>query len=255
MTEPRWHLWTDTVPGPGWRQMAVDQALLDLAEQSGAGFIRFYHWEPWCLSFGRHEPALGRYDRVRIEALGLSVVRRPTGGRAVWHARELTYAVAAPSAWVGGARAGFGRIHQAILEAVQDLGGDARLAPAARPVGPGGGPCFGTSTGGEIVVAGRKLVGGAQLTQGSAFLQHGSLLLQDDQQQLAAVSREPGGAGAITLREALGRLVPFDTVAAAVANRLRRWEGAWLEGRPASVDQTAAGHEARFRDPGWTWRR
>ncbi|MFN2326957.1 MAG: biotin/lipoate A/B protein ligase family protein, partial [Gemmatimonadales bacterium] len=91
-------LWRDETPRPGWANMAIDRALLDLAAGEGAVVMRLYRWHPHCLSFGRHEPALRRYDRERIAALGLDTVRRPTGGRAVWHARELTYAVAAPEA-------------------------------------------------------------------------------------------------------------------------------------------------------------
>jgi lipoate-protein ligase A len=78
--------------------MAVDQALLERAGRLGERRLRLYRWHPHCLSFGRHEQALRRYDRDRIVASGLDVVRRPTGGRAVWHAGELTYAVAMPAA-------------------------------------------------------------------------------------------------------------------------------------------------------------
>ena len=102
--------------------MARDQALLDLAERSGGAFLRLYRWEPFCLSFGRHEPALRRYDRNRIRDLGLSCVRRPTGGRAVWHARELTYAVAAPLDAFGGLREAYHAIHQTIARALSSFG-------------------------------------------------------------------------------------------------------------------------------------
>ena len=92
----RWTLLVDPAGRPGWHNMAVDQALLDLAAGEGRAFLRIYRWEPSCLSFGRNEPALRRYDRAAIERQGLDTVRRPTGGRAVWHADEVTYAVAAP---------------------------------------------------------------------------------------------------------------------------------------------------------------
>src|SRR6266545_6012321 len=88
-----WYLWLDT-PRPGFLNMAIDETLLRLAEVDRSGFLRLYAWTPACLSFGRHEPALRRYCRDRIEARGIDVVRRPTGGRAVWHDIELTYSVA-----------------------------------------------------------------------------------------------------------------------------------------------------------------
>src|SRR5687768_9071128 len=82
MPAPTWHLWLDVTPRAGYRNMAIDSALLALAERDGTGFVRLYRWFPACISFGRHESAARRYDRVRIEGLGLDVVRRPTGGRA-----------------------------------------------------------------------------------------------------------------------------------------------------------------------------
>ena len=96
-----WHLWIDDSPRPGWANMAIDQVLLQRAQHQGESWLRLYQWAPHCLSFGRHEPASRRYDPERIQELGIDTVRRPTGGRAVWHARELTYAVVAPSVLPG----------------------------------------------------------------------------------------------------------------------------------------------------------
>ena len=76
-----WTLWLDLEGRPGFRNMAIDQALLARAAERGERWLRLYRWAPHCLSFGRHEPAARRYDRVRAEALGLDTVRRPTGGR------------------------------------------------------------------------------------------------------------------------------------------------------------------------------
>ncbi|MBI2403017.1 MAG: lipoate--protein ligase family protein [Gemmatimonadetes bacterium] len=93
--------------------MAIDQALLDDVDRRGdLAYLRLYRWNPPCLSFGRNEPALSRYDRAEIERLGVDVVRRPTGGRAVWHDDELTYAVAAPVAAFGCLRDSYRVIHE-----------------------------------------------------------------------------------------------------------------------------------------------
>jgi lipoate-protein ligase A len=102
VTALTWQLVTDPVGRPGPENMAIDQALLDEVDRGGeVSYLRLYRWNPPCLSFGRNEPALARYDRAEIERLGLDVVRRPTGGRAVWHDDEVTYAVAAPVAAFG----------------------------------------------------------------------------------------------------------------------------------------------------------
>jgi lipoate-protein ligase A len=240
--------------------MALDLALLEHAERTGQGVVRLYRWEPFALSFGRHEPALRRYDRDAITQRGLDVVRRPTGGRAVWHARELTYAVAAPAGALGGHRESYHRIHRVIAAGLARLGAPVDLAPARPAESPGAGACFASAAGGEITAGGRKLVGSAQLRQVGALLQHGSVLLEDDQSLLAEVARSPGtpaGPREVTLHALLGRRVEFDEVAAAIAGVL---DDTWgpvtrLAAAPAPVTRRAEALGPAFRDPAWTWRR
>jgi lipoate-protein ligase A len=252
-----WTLLTDPVPRPGWWQMALDLALLEESVRTGRGFVRFYRWSPWALSFGRHEPALRRYDRGRIEALGLDTVRRPTGGRAVWHARELTYMVSCPIAAFGGLAEGYRAIHALLAEGVRSLGVSVTIARPAQPQPVGAGACFASPVGGEVLALGRKLVGSAQLRQGDAFLQHGSLLLEDNQRLVADVTKGPAPSGEeITLHEAASRAVSFAEAATAIAAALGRWNGTWNEPGPElDLASLAARHEAHFRDSGWTWRR
>jgi lipoate-protein ligase A len=253
----RWTLITDPVGHPGWRQMAIDQALLDRAERTGEGVVRLYRWDPWCLSFGRNEPALRRYDRPAIVRLGLDTVRRPTGGRAVWHARELTYAVAAPCDWFGTLGETYRTIHDTIAAGLQTVGVSASLAGPSPAVGVGGGACFAGAAGGEVMLGGRKLLGSAQLRQGRAFLQHGSLLLEDDQLLVAELTLgDPPPGLEITLSEAAGRQISFAEAAAAIAARFRGWPGDWPDAS-GSLDalELDPATEVRFRDAAWTWRR
>jgi lipoate-protein ligase A len=237
--------------------MAVDAGLLDLAEQ-GQAVLRVYRWSPSCLSFGRNEPALRRYDRGRIEQLGLDVVRRPTGGRAVWHADELTYAVAAPGELLGALREAYRAIHEVLACALHRLGARVALAPApATSLGLGSGACFAAPVGGELVLGADKLVGSAQVRQGSALLQHGSLLLAGSQ---AVAGDVTAGAGPAlrdgTLAAALGRPVAFDEAARAVREAAFEWQRDWHEVRDSEPLLLAARpHEDRFRSPDWTWRR
>jgi lipoate-protein ligase A len=259
---PAFRLWLDPVPHPGRRNMAVDHALLLRAERAGEAWLRLYRWEPHCLSFGRHEPAARRYDRAAIAALGLDVVRRPTGGRAVWHARELTYAVAAPSAAFGSLPQTYRAIHAALAVALRALGAATELAPApARHAAVDAGACFAQPAGGEVVVEGRKVVGSAQYRQGTAFLQHGSLLLEDDQDLVRRVSlgEAPEGQEA-PLARVLGRRVAFEEAAAAIAAAARPWAQEWTAVAPAGADASevlaeAAGLESQYASDAWTWRR
>jgi lipoate-protein ligase A len=252
-----WHLLLDA-PRPGFANMARDQALLDLAQRKGLAVLRLYRWAPFCLSFGRNEPALRRYDRAKIVELGLDCVRRPTGGRAVWHARELTYAVTSPIALFGSLTLAYRMIHQMLASALESLGVAPSLAPPpASSPDLDAGACFASPAGGEVMVRDRKVVGSAQLQQGVAFLQHGSVLLEDDQLMIEQVTLgRPPQSRDIPLARLVGRSLEFAQVAASIASAALAWSSEWTgwEGE-AEIRSLAEGHEERFHDEGWTWRR
>jgi lipoate-protein ligase A len=255
----RWTLLIDDAGQPGWRNMATDQALLDLAAGEGRAFLRLYRWAPAALSFGRNEPALRRYDRAAIERLGLDPVRRPTGGRAVWHAEELTYAVAAPIDIFGPLPEAYRRIHETLAVALRTLGVPASLAsPPARASALDAGACFASPAGGEVMVGGRKVVGSAQLRERGALLQHGSILLGGSQAVVAEVTTgSPPPDQSTTLAALLGAPVSFGTLAAAVEEAASKWPGQWDEERgiPTVLSAAAARHADHFRSDAWTWRR
>lgn len=245
-----WQLMLDPAGRSGAANMAIDAELLADAAASGRAVLRLYRFAPPCLSLGRNEPT-ARYDRAAIARLGIDVVRRPTGGRAVWHEDDVTYAVAAPIATFGGLRAAYSAIHTRIAAALRALGAAATLAPD-RPMAraPGrSGACFASAVGGEVVAGGRKLVGSAQVRQGAALLQHGSILVAGSQDIVDVVSRRssPVVNGASTLSEVLGRRVSFDQVAAAIVAAW--WGRLSLTARPPDRPTTA------FQDPAWLWRR
>jgi len=257
MAERRWRVLVERDPRSGAVNMATDQALLEEAERTGQGALRLYRWAPACVSFGRHEAALRRYDRELLEQLHLDAVRRPTGGRAVWHDDEVTYAVAAPITWFGSLSESYRAIHGYLAEALGRLGARATLAPvrsrhrSLTPDSPG--DCFSAPVGGEVMIDGQKVIGSAQVRSGRAFLQHGSILLGGSPDTLRAVSRDRGPEGsATTLSTALDRTVTFDEVAAAV---LASWEGAGVADSGAPPLPPPDRLTAAFRDPAWTWRR
>jgi len=245
----------DSVPRDGAHQMATDLALMHRATAERSIYLRLYRWEPHCLSFGAHEPALRRYDRAAIDRLGIDTVRRPTGGRAVWHARELTYAVTAADGAYGTLRHAYLRIHEALARAVAALGAAPVLAPPTATAALGSGACFASAAGGEVTVDGAKVIGSAQLRSGGGMLQHGSLLLEDDQHLVQQLS---GGApdGGAPLARLLGRVITWEEAAEAViAHAAPHLAADWTlaDATPSDLDITA--ELARFRDPLWTWRR
>jgi lipoate-protein ligase A len=254
-TDPTpWRLLVEPDGLSGAENMAVDDALLRDARE-GVASLRLYRWSPPCLSFGRNEPARTRYDRERIAARGLATVRRPTGGRAVWHEDEVTYAVAAPCAMFGSLREAYITIHEMLARALGRLGvtvtlADRRRAPSRTP---DVGACFASPVGGELVAGMRKLVGSAQLREGTAFLQHGSILLQDGQHVVTQVTvgraLDPTATALATI---LRRPVTFAEVTDAIITEARTtWSGPWEE---RQVEPRAA-DVARFADDAWTWRR
>ncbi len=239
--------------------MALDEALLARARNSDECVLRVYAWATPTLSLGRHQRAVGVFDHVA--AGRVSIVRRLTGGRAVLHHREVTYSVTAPATRGDTLRASYSSINSILLDALQRLGVRAVLAQATarRLPPPGSAPCFELPAPGEIVLGARKLVGSAQLRDGGAFLQHGSILIDDDQSRVAELSAAsiPASAPAATLREALGRAPTLHEVAEALFSAVRAQadpDAAPFIG-DASLERAARTARARYIDALWTWRR
>jgi lipoyl(octanoyl) transferase len=250
----------DTPPAPGAWNMAVDSALLESVRDGAAPVLRFYRWAPACLSLGRNQPARSRYDLDALLARRIEVVRRPTGGRAVLHDRELTYAVVLPADALGGQKRCYAAVNRALARGLRALGVAAELQPATgrRAAAPSLAPCFQEPAEGELVVSGRKLVGSAQRRADGVLLQHGSLLLANQQGSLREVLLEPGvdPTGAAALSEFLEPLPSWNTLTAAL---VEAWQ-AELEVAFRSAE-LEPGERARaevwcrhYQDPAWTWR-
>ncbi len=235
----------------------------------GEGVVRFYQWVLPTISFGRNEPALGHYPDVpELRGRGFDVVRRPTGGRAVLHHRELTYSVVAPIAAFASLKHAYRAINAGLVQGLADLGIAVRSAPAAPALPPDAGPCFRAPAEGEVMLDGRKLVGSAQVRMGEVLLQHGSILIHDDQHLLDSLrtgvtgSSMPPGAELnhrpATLAAALDPVPAVDAVIQAVESGLRATlSGDW---RPApdqgSLPQSILDERrAHYASPEWTWRR
>jgi len=240
--------------------MALDEALMDRARETGEWVLRVYSWNVPTISLGRNQSARGRYNLDRVHELSLDVVRRPTGGRAILHDREITYSVTAPVGDAGDLRESYHRINRLLLSALQSLGVAATIAnPATRSAVPGMAPCFDEPAAGELTLDGRKLAGSAQWRSEDALLQHGSILVADDQSLLATLALD--GAGQIpapaTLIDALGAAPELSDVADALAGAVRDLEDA--NARELVVDDElrarASALIVRYVDDAWTWRR
>lgn len=259
----RWHLRLDP-PLPGAENMAWDHTLAaDLPP--GAAVLRLYSWEGPTLSLGRNEPARGVYDPDLLAREGVAVVRRPTGGRAVLHHRELTYAVCAPIRWLGGVRAAYALLNRALAAGLRSLGAPVELAGEGPVLPPDAGPCFQAPAPGEVTAAGRKLVGSAQVRVGSVLLQHGSILLEDDQEWVDQLRVSPQTDEEVTrpatLREVLGRRVGSEELREALLSGFSDvlpgdWRGPDGNDRFRELPSTPRPELLeQYASSEWTWRR
>ncbi len=165
--------------GDGPRLMALDEALLDsVAADPTAAVVRTYAWATPTLSLGYFQgiAQAGADPRWR----GAPIVRRPTGGGALWHDREVTYAVVVPDTHPAArpSSALYRATHEAIAEGLRSRGVAASRRGAVPP-SDGSRPflCFADRDAEDVVCSGFKVVGSAQRRRSGAVLQHGSLLL------------------------------------------------------------------------------
>ncbi len=257
-----WRILRHEPESAAWN-MAVDEALAR-CRLEGQGVFRIYRWARPSLSFGRNQPVKKTYDPEAFASLGAESVRRPTGGREVLHDRELTYSLVLPLRTPGGLREVYRLVNEALVQALQSLGVVAGLARARGRTPPlDSGACFREPAAGEVEVAGRKLVGSAQVRMGDTLLQHGSLLLAEPSIRLASLATAGNGEGTdreqegITLSELLAGPISFPEIAATVeAGIAGTLGGRWNRGRltPREV-QKAEELVERYRSAEWTWRR
>ncbi len=197
-----------TEPHDGATNMAVDEALLR-SRLSGDGppTVRFFAWDPPTISLGYGQRVDAAINLSLATGVGIGLVRRPTGGSAVYHdswEREVTYSVVASA----DDHPGFDDlletyriIGSALVSGLRRLGVRADLVPARRL--PGGPPafCFARTGSYEVEVEGKKIIGSAQRRQSGAFLQHGSILLGANAERLRALFPQDDPLGEMTTIE------------------------------------------------------
>ena len=236
-----------TAPVSNWRllntgyadgamNMAVDEAIMrcHAAGQSPAT-LRFYRWQPACLSIGYAQSMAREIDVEKCRELGFDVVRRPTGGRAIFHERELTYSLVAMDGnphVSGGIVESYRKISRGMIAGLNRLGAEAVAvdpADAQRMMRSGlrTPACFDSPSHYEVAVGERKILGSAQTRSQGTVLQHGSLLLDSDNGLFFSLLRfasderrrffqDDFEQHVTDLRQVLGRAVSVEEVATAI---------------------------------------
>ncbi len=259
-------------PAVGAWNMAVDEAILDAVNADQAPpTLRLYAWQPACLSLGYAQPAAD-VDLDAINSRGWTLVRRPTGGRAILHTDELTYSVIGPTSdprLAGGVLESYRRLSQALLQALILLGVPAQadkeyaMPPSASPNGP---VCFEVPSNYEITVNGKKLIGSAQARRREGVLQHGSLPLTGDLARITLGLRFPDENSrqqaaqrllrrALTVETALNQPVTWQQAAQAFISAFETTLELDLQPgdlTPPEIERAAQLEEQKYAHSDWT---
>jgi lipoyl(octanoyl) transferase len=278
-----WRLLIDP-PADGAANMARDEAILSChADAPMQPTLRLYRWRLACLSLGRFQRS-SAVDRAACARAGVAIVRRPSGGRALLHDSELTYAIIARAdqALFGDLSilATYRQISLALLAGLRRLGVPAELTPVSRDErrttndegelrssfvvrrsSLGSAACFDTPAAYELTVAGRKLAGSAQTRRAGSILQHGAIPLTPHAERLAALLRHPPdnlGTKMIALDQAAGRSIEFDELAdALVAGFGDAWGIRFERGAMSAREQREQQRliDQKYTDERWTYGR
>lgn len=192
---------------PGVVNMAKDEAIARACDEGFVDFptLRFYWWERPTLSLGAKERLDEAADLEACQRLGIDLVRRATGGRAVLHDRELTYSIIAPLDKIpfnGTVEQSYRAIAEALKEGIASMGIELELTAGSRKIKPRTStvadpsmdskaaamrhlPCFAAPSRYELAYGGKKVVGSAQRRLRKALLQHGSIIFDPQVARLA----------------------------------------------------------------------
>jgi lipoate-protein ligase A len=223
----------------GQFHMALDAWLLDQHQRGlHPPTLRFYTWYPAAISLGYHQRQWAEHwQNLTWQGIPLDLVRRPTGGRAVLHQGDLTYAVI--TSGLAGKRV---QVYQAIcsflIQGWRSLGVNLHYGQAGRGYihNPN---CFGTATGADLLTEdGAKLIGSAQLYRNGAILQHGSVRLNQDADLFRQVFRVEAGLPKLPFNATHEGAV--DQVMAALIDAATECFGAQFQVQPLSLEEQAA---------------
>jgi lipoate-protein ligase A len=223
-----WRLVISTPASGAWN-MAVDETLMESSVLHGESpTLRLFAWNPPCLSLG-YAQNYQEVDGTELDKRGWSLVRRPTGGRAILHTDEITYSVSGPldyPLFKGSILESYRRIATALIRALANLGVPATMNEILRSRGD---PvdqeavCFEVASNYEITYIGKKLIGSAQARRSGGFLQHGSLPLTGRLERITEVIKYPTPEDR---DEAKGKLLNHAITLEQTDGRTRTWEQA-----------------------------
>jgi len=268
---PQWRLIYDPPASGAWN-MAVDEAIMEsISTEKTPPTLRLYAWIPYCLSLGHAQP----FEDVDLDALHQrqwGLVRRPTGGKAILHADELTYSVIAlqndPHVY-GSILESYLKISSALLNSLQllNIQADARNIDTINKKGDNP-VCFEITSNYEITCLGKKIIGSAQSRKTNVLLQHGAIPLhgdirriidvlnyQSDEDRIMATNQLCDHAG--TLLSVTGQLYSWEDVAQALIRGFSETFNITLKPEMLSESEINRAHilmSEKYANANWTMR-
>ena len=170
----QWYLWQDGSHSAAMN-MAIDEALMEVAQELPGPLLRLYEWNEEAVSFGYTQ----KFERIpsHIE----DRVRRPTGGGIVFHKHHFTYTVVLPpDHWIVKDTIpveSYNWLNRCVQEALGQLSLESSLAKQEIPksVDRAGMVCFTTPTRYDLLADDRKIAGSAQRRTKAGMLHQGSI--------------------------------------------------------------------------------
>lgn len=163
--------------------MAMDHSIAHSFNMHNKSVLRFYGWKPYAISYGFHQK-VSEFNLELIKKKGFEIVRRPTGGRAIFHAHELTYSIIVAKSKMSKFDL-YRKTHHAFSEVIKNFSSNVALSKKQINFGDfykekKSAACFAASARFEVALENKKLIGSAQRIYDDAILQHGSIMLSND---------------------------------------------------------------------------
>lgn len=253
--------------------MALDEAILEsVTKKCQLPTLRLYAWNPYCLSIG-HAQSIQDVNQMALIKNGWDLVRRPTGGRAILHADEITYSVTAPEddpIVSGTVIESYQRLSIALLTALKnlDIPADAKPKDPSNPKRPANPICFESPSDFEITSSGKKIIGSAQARRLQGVLQHGSIPLFGDITRIVQVlnyssmaelneSRRELAQKACTLFDISQKRIDWSSAARSIVVGFSKVFNITFTPEPVSKEEMEKAHqlvETKYNHESWTSR-